>query len=406
MTDGQAIVVHDEDQAFQLMDFADSFQLDPREDALALFDPTLAAQLVAGVRPDTLVYDVSVGGQHIVGLSVQGSQVLASRIGGFETLPNGQGSIIEEITMPVQVRHVVTSDEGEQRVETVEENLPAVRASVAVRYTSPTGKSTTFVGMDEEPRVMALKPYQDRRTNKWTGGATKPDAKATVKAWNKAERNALRKFFAPAEKVLTEFAAQAKQQGQALMVGDEASEYEKPVEHIRTQRREQKLAQQPKLSKEAADRFRQMLRRLQGTEEEKQELQDALNEYLKLQGAALLEQLPASAEPQLYEWAAQFVGLTPESEPELPQEQPTQEAPAEPPVQEPDFDNHAPGTVVGLDQAVQNQLIAQIQAFGRAAHKDVQWLDGAIAERASSETALTELRDALKQEAGRNANGD
>jgi len=303
------LLITDEEEAFAITDELDNIQLDATATAgaLAMLDPEKAAQLVAGVRPDTLIYKVQMGrGEPIVGLTAQGTQILAARVGGFETLPEGQGSTLTAFTTNIEVASIITDEEtGEQKTEKTPTDIEAIRASVCVRYTSPSGRQTTFVGVDEEPRQMSLRIYENN--GRLSGGGLRDDPKAAVKAFNKAERNAIRKFFAPAEKLLVQFAQLAESQGKVLMVGDEPSEDLTAavgrVEAYRTRRR----AEEPTWGEGKANSFRKAAAK-KGVPEE------VWLKQLGYYGVAKLEDMPASALGPMQKWLQEQTGQEPASD--------------------------------------------------------------------------------------------
>lgn len=176
--------------AYAIMDGMDNMLLDPQN----------AARMVAGLRPDTLVYMVpQKGGQPIIGVSANGAQVLAVRCGRLETLPD---VTITEVQIPVAVM--------EPGGTWGEEVVQGVRAMVRVRDMR---SGVTFLGIDDEPCYIMLK-----------NGGKKPDPKASVKAVNKAERNALNKHFAALEEMVKKFAEEAIKQGKAFIVGEDGAD--------------------------------------------------------------------------------------------------------------------------------------------------------------------------------------
>ena len=337
----EPVILEDEETALAIMDDLDNVQLDEEAgaDALAMLDPDKAAQLVAGVRPDTLVYIIERWGQDpLVGLSVQGTQILAMKVGGFETKAQGEGSVLTEITMQLDVKRIVDG-----KVETVAEALPGIRASVQVCRTNPSGLCVAFVGIDEECSFIALRTYTDKKTGKIAGGGVKVDPKASVKAWNKAERNAIRKFFASTEKLIADFAAIAKSRGQALMIGNEEEiepyrEAANTVAAHRDARRRETLAKEPKWTDAQVKSFRAM--------QERHNIPQAdVDKQLGIYGVLKLENLPASALVPMKKWADKFKGT---------KSQPERAKPPEPPA------------IAVAAPTEDDELDAKLQEVGRA----------------------------------------
>jgi len=361
----EPVIIEDEETALAVFDDLDNVQLDAEvgDDALAMLDPDKAAQLVAGVRPDTLVYVVERWGQDdLVGLSAQGTQILAMKVGGFETRAEGEGSVLTETTMQLDVKRIVDG-----QVETVAEALPGIRASVQVCRTNPSGQSAAFVGIDEECCFIALRTYMDKKAGKLAGGGVKVDPKAAVKAWNKAERNATRKFFASTEKLLADFAAIAKKRGQALMIGDEeeVKPYQKAAGDVmahRDARRRETLAQEPKWTDAQVASFRALQARHSIP-------QEAIDRQLGLFGVLKVEDLPASALVAMKKWADDYTTVNGQPEPTEPPKAP-EAAPAEDDAEPDDYAE----TVAAADAAAEiewreekdDELDARLQEVGRA----------------------------------------
>lgn len=189
---------------YALMDELDDMQ------TLARLDPMMAAKLTAGIRPDTLVYIVPTerGKPPIVGVSTTGAQVLMSRRGGFETLPDYRlDEIMTEIAVPVEWE-TVQGRYGEYEKVTRREAQPCRGIRVFVRVTDKRN-DMTFIGVCEQPLSMAQK-----------NGEVVPDPHAFVKCFNKAERNAARKHFAAFEDQVIELAKEAKEQDKVYVMGD------------------------------------------------------------------------------------------------------------------------------------------------------------------------------------------
>ena len=181
---------------YETMDRLDDEQL------MNVLDPTLAARMTAGARVDALVYFVPVGRgkPDIVGLSTTGAQILATQVGGFQTRTDYRVDDID-----IEVEYVVDWTEDSKPIK-ARKTVPGVRVLVAVENTKA---HTAFIGVCDQPLEMVLK-----------AGNTQPDPHGFVKAFNKAERNAIRKHFAAYEDAVVEFAKRAKSAGKAYIVGD------------------------------------------------------------------------------------------------------------------------------------------------------------------------------------------
>jgi hypothetical protein len=266
-------------EAFGLMDRLDEMN------QMAVIDPSVAARMVAGVRADTLVYIIPVAGKEIVGLSATGAQVLAAQRGGFETLSDHTEA---EIEMPVEY-----TDNGVKRWKQV----PATRVMVRVRDNR---NDTTFIGVSEQAREMVLRD-----------GGTRPDDKAFIKAFNKAERNALRKHFSALEDMVVEFARQARAQGKAYVSGAVAEDDLQAADEARANIQRLDMRKVEPLGEVGEQQFFAMGKRL--AEEHglpKSALTSDLKVFLKRTwGVDRPAQVPKAAGPQLYAWLNELAGI-------------------------------------------------------------------------------------------------
>ncbi len=281
-----------EENPFALMDRLDDMQ------TLASVDPAYAAQMVAGVRPDALVYVVPSKGGEIVGLSTRGAQVLAARRGGFETLADYR---LDEVVSQVSVTVGFEERKGRNGPYKAPIKEPqdcrGIRIFVRVKDMR---NDMTFIGVAEQPLVMALRD-----------GGTEPDPHAFIKAFNKAERNALRKHFAAFEDMVVQFAEEARRAGKAYVTGEVADRDLAAAAEVRSNIIRLQVAQAEKLGPDRAAAFQR--RRAQVIEEYQLDaaaLAERSKAYIKRSfGVDKLADVPASAEADLYAWLDKQIPL-------------------------------------------------------------------------------------------------
>jgi len=251
--------------------------MDKLDEAAA--DPLVALAAVTGMPAQCLVYNFSISGQAVIGLSVKGTQTLAAQRGGYDTLPD---HVTEEIEMYDSEKSDADKVEG-------------LRVTVRVRDTR---QDVTFAGVSEQCRFIVRRD-----------GTRRPDRFAYVKAYNKAERNAHLKHFAKIEMVVREFAVKAMKDGNALIVGDSDPELRLQREARRRQLDEiEKTAGRDILGDDGAAKFHTACK--EAAEQLELDSEAMIAEMGRLKelryGVSKTAHVPKSCEHELYFWLEQY----------------------------------------------------------------------------------------------------
>lgn len=284
-TNEQTAIVPVEGNAFALMDRLDDMQ------TLASVDPTYAAKMVAGLRPDTLVYIIPSKSGDIVGISVTGAQVLAGRRGGFETLADYRlDEIVTQIMVTVGFEEKVGRNGPYKAPIKEPQDARAIRLFVRVHDKR---NDTTFIGVSEQALDMAMRD-----------GSTEADPHAFTKAFNKAERNAIRKHFAAFESMVVDFAQDAKKSGKAFVTGAVDEDDLAAAAEVRGNVRKLDMQGAEKMGPDRANGFKRRRAAIIAQYGlDTATLAERSKQYIqRTYGASKLDDVPAEAEAALYEW--------------------------------------------------------------------------------------------------------